>query len=43
MTQRIGLNPNEDEYILMGMAAYGDPDRLFIDVLDDFVLTTGRG
>ena len=23
MTQRIGLKPNEDEYILMGMAAYG--------------------
>ena len=28
MTQRIGLKPQEDEYILMGMAAYGDPDRL---------------
>jgi len=24
MTQRAGLKPNEDEYILMGMAAYGD-------------------
>jgi carbamoyltransferase len=24
MTQRVGLKPNEDEYILMGMAAYGD-------------------
>ena len=24
MTQRIGLKPLEDEYILMGMAAYGD-------------------
>ena len=23
MTQRIGLKPNEDEYILMGMSAYG--------------------
>jgi carbamoyltransferase len=23
MTQRVGLKPNEDEYILMGMAAYG--------------------
>ena len=23
MTQRIGLTPNEDEYILMGMSAYG--------------------
>ena len=28
MTQRIGLKPNEDEYILMGMAAYGDPKKL---------------
>ena len=25
MTQRVGLKPNEDEYILMGMAAYGKP------------------
>lgn len=37
MTQRCGLKPNEEEYILMGMAAYGDPDRLFKDILDDFV------
>ena len=36
MTQRIGLKPNEDEYILMGMAAYGDPLRLFNDILHDF-------
>lgn len=25
MTHRVGLKPNEDEYILMGMAAYGEP------------------
>jgi len=25
MTQRVGLRPNEDEYILMGMSAYGQP------------------
>ena len=25
ITQRIGLNPNEDEYITMGMAAFGEP------------------
>ena len=25
MTERIGLKPNEEEYILMGMAAYGAP------------------
>ena len=36
LTQRIGLKPQEDEYILMGMAAYGDPKRLFADILQDF-------
>ena len=36
LTQRIGLKPQEDEYILMGMAAYGDPLRLFNDILEDF-------
>ena len=25
ITQRIGLKPNEDEYITMGMAAFGEP------------------
>jgi carbamoyltransferase len=39
MTQRIGLTPNEDEYILMGMAAYGDPIRLRADVKQDFFKT----
>jgi len=43
MTQRIGLKPNEDEYILMGMAAYGDPDRLYNDILDDFVNYVHQG
>lgn len=28
-TQLAGLKPNEEEYILMGMAAYGDPSRYF--------------
>jgi carbamoyltransferase len=37
MTQRIGLKPNEEEYILMGMAAFGDPDRLTNRIIDDFV------
>ena len=37
MTQRIGLKPNEDEYILMGMAAYGDPWRLYADIHKDFI------
>ena len=29
MTQRLGLKANEDEYILMGMAAYGDANRKY--------------
>lgn len=37
MTQRVGLKPNEEEYILMGMSAYGDPTRLYNDILKDFV------
>jgi carbamoyltransferase len=37
MTDRIGLKANEDEYILMGMAAYGNPYRLFNDIMHDFV------
>jgi len=28
MTQRVGLKPNEEEYILMGMSAYGDGNKL---------------
>ena len=38
MTQRIGLKPQEHEYILMGMAAIGDPDRLYKDIKNDFIL-----
>ncbi len=37
MTQRVGLKPNEDEYILMGMAAYGDPNKLYAKMFQDFV------
>mgnify|MGYP003673677929 FL=1 len=36
MTQRIGLKPNEDEYILMGWAAIGDPSKYYYDILNDF-------
>lgn len=36
MTQRVGLKPNEEEYILMGMAAYGDPLKYTSMILDDF-------
>lgn len=37
MTQRIGLKPQEHEYILMGMAAIGDSDRYYELVKTDFV------
>lgn len=37
MTQRCGLKPNEEEYILMGMAALGDPFRLYESVKEDFI------
>ncbi len=43
MTQRMGLKPQEDEYILMGAAAYGDPDRLYHDIKGDFVKLQDRG
>lgn len=36
MTQRCHLKPNEEEYILMGMAAYGDPNRLKDRIKQDF-------
>jgi carbamoyltransferase len=37
MTQRIGLKPNEDEYITMGMAAYGEPWKFTRMMSNDFV------
>ena len=37
MTQRCGLKPNEEEYILMGMAALGDANRLFRDIMKEFI------
>ena len=37
MTQRLGLKPQEDEYILMGMAAWGKLDRNIMNELyEDF-------
>lgn len=36
MTQRCGLKPNEEEYILMGMSALGNSQRLVNEMLDDF-------
>jgi carbamoyltransferase len=37
MTQRCGLKPNEEEYILMGMSALGNPKRLTKDIITDFI------
>src|SRR6056300_2054 len=37
MTQRLGLKPQEDEYILMGMAAWGNLNRELVgDIYHDF-------
>ena len=36
MTQRIGLKPNEEEYILMGMACLGDPNKYYDDIKKTF-------
>jgi carbamoyltransferase len=35
-TQLIGLKPNEEEYIMMGMAAYGDPNKYLYKVSEYF-------
>jgi carbamoyltransferase len=32
MTDRVGLKANEDEYILMGMVAYGEPEKYYDEV-----------
>jgi carbamoyltransferase len=36
MTQRVGLKPLDEEYILMGMAAYGEPNHV-ADMITDLV------
>jgi carbamoyltransferase len=37
MTQRVGLKPNEEEYIMMGMAAYGNPSIYYNAINDDLI------
>lgn len=37
MTQRLGLKPNEEEYIMMGMAAYGRPNYASMMKEDFFI------
>jgi carbamoyltransferase len=41
LTQRVGLKPNEDEYILMGMAAYGNPRKYWNDIYQMFDYVDG--
>ena len=41
MTQRVGLKPNEDEYILMGMAAYGNNSLVSV-IKDDFIIYSDK-
>ena len=36
MTQRVGLRPLDEEYILMGMAAYGEPNHV-ADMINELV------
>jgi carbamoyltransferase len=36
-TKLIGLMPNQEEYIMMGMAAYGDPKKYEVRVSDYFL------
>ena len=35
-TKLVGLKPNEEEYIFMGMAAYGDSNKYFKEINDYF-------
>ena len=37
MTRRVGLKPGEEEYIMMGMAAYGDSNKHFDEINDELV------
>lgn len=37
MTRRIGLKPMEDEYILMGLSAYGDRKKYYDKMGEDFL------
>lgn len=39
-TQRCGFKPNEEEYILMGMAAYGQPTH--VDLIDRDLIETRK-
>lgn len=40
MTQRCGFKPNEEEYILMGLAAHGDPTKYSTLLENELISTT---
>lgn len=37
MTKRCGFKPNEEEYILMALSAYGDKEKLKDDILNELI------
>jgi carbamoyltransferase len=39
MTKRVGLKPNEEEYILMGMSAYGDMTE-YVEMYDQLLVSS---
>lgn len=39
MTQRCGFKPNEEEYILMALSAFGDKNKLKDQILDELIDT----
>ena len=43
MTQRMGLVPQRDEYLVAQWGAKGDPHRLFIPMLEEILETEGMG
>jgi carbamoyltransferase len=44
MTERVGLKPNEDEYILMGMSAYSGPARNdYCDYMKTHLISDDKG
>jgi carbamoyltransferase len=42
MTQRCGFKPNEEEYIMMGLAALGNPTRLSKQMVEDIIELTDQ-
>lgn len=43
MTQRVHFKPNEEEYILMGMSALGDPEKFYHPMRNTFFVDNNQG